>query len=76
MKAILILLAFIQLLFLGASSAQDAKKDKLLSLKDSTTGVITLNSNSYDRFTEGKRNYGLVVLLTALDAQLNCHPCR
>lgn len=76
MKTISLLLAFIQLLFIGAISAQDVKKDKLLSLKEGGTGVITLNSNTYDRFTEGKRNYGLVVLLTALDAQFNCAPCR
>jgi oligosaccharyltransferase complex subunit gamma len=77
-KPISLLLAFIQLLIIGIVSAQatDAKKDKLISLADSTTGVITLNSNTYDRFTEGKRSYGIVVLLTALDSQFNCVPCR
>lgn len=66
-------------LFIGlisAEAATDAKKDKLVSLADSNTGVITLNSNTYERFTEGKRTYGIVVLLTALDSQFNCVPCR
>ncbi|KAG2194302.1 uncharacterized protein EV154DRAFT_444953 [Mucor mucedo] len=75
-KPISFLLAFIQLLFIGLVSTQDVKKEKLMSLADSNTGVIKLNSNSYERFTEGKRNYGLVVLLTALDSQFNCVPCR
>lgn len=75
-KPISLLLAFIQLLFIGLVLAQDVKKEKLISLADSNTGVIKLNSNSYERFTEGKRNYGLVVLLTALDSQFNCLPCR
>lgn len=75
-KPISFLLAFIQLLFIGLVSTQDVKKEKLLSLADSNTGVIKFNSNSYERFTEGKRTYGLVVLLTALDSQFNCLPCR
>ncbi|GAA5798135.1 hypothetical protein EDC94DRAFT_536986 [Helicostylum pulchrum] len=76
-KPISLLLAFIQLVFvIGFVSAQDAKKSKLVSLQDNDTGVIKLNSNSYERFTEGKRNYGFVVLLTALDSQFNCLPCR
>lgn len=63
-------------LLIGIGFTQDVKKDKLISLADKNTGVITLNSNSYERFTEGKRNYGIVVLLTALDSQFNCVPCR
>jgi oligosaccharyltransferase complex subunit gamma len=53
------------------------KKDKLTTLAiGSATNVIKLNSNSYDRFTEGKRTYGMVVLLTATDERFNCMPCR
>ncbi|EIE79001.1 hypothetical protein RO3G_03706 [Rhizopus delemar RA 99-880] len=66
-----ILLAFIGLVFAQA----DPKKDKLISLVNQD-GLVKLNSNSFDRFAEGKRNYGLVVLLTALGPQFNCHPCR
>jgi oligosaccharyltransferase complex subunit gamma len=72
-----LLLAFIQFILLGLALAQsDPKKDKLISLASQGSGLIKLNSNSYDRFTEGKRNYGMVVLLTATDAQFNCVPCR
>lgn len=73
MKSVLsFLLLFIALVF-----AQDVKKDKLTTLAiGSATNVIKLNSNSYDRFTEGKRTYGMVVLLTATDERFNCMPCR
>ncbi|KAI9485387.1 MAG: hypothetical protein EXX96DRAFT_493725 [Benjaminiella poitrasii] len=76
-KPISLILTFIQFLFIGLTLAKlDPKKEKLISLAESGNGVINLNSNSYDRFTEGKRDYGLVVLLTALDSQFNCVPCR
>lgn len=69
-------LFFILLVFIGLVFAQaDPKKDKLISLVNQD-GLVKLNSNSFDRFAEGKRNYGLVVLLTALGPQFNCHPCR
>jgi oligosaccharyltransferase complex subunit gamma len=73
-----LVLAFIQLLFIGLVYTQkpDPKTEKLISLAESNNGLINLNSNSYDRFTEGKRDYGMVVLLTALDSQFNCLPCR
>ena len=76
-RPVSLLLAFIQLVFVGFTLAQaDPKKDKLIALSEANNGVINLNSNSYDRFTEGKRDYGMVVLLTALDSQFNCAPCR
>lgn len=76
-RPVSLLLAFIQLVFVGFTLAQaDPKKDKLIALSEANNGVINLNSNSYDRFTEGKRDYGMVVLLTALDSQFNCVPCR
>lgn len=63
-------------IYISLTLAQaDPKKDKLTSLINQE-GIIKLNSNTYDRFTEGKRNYGMVVLLTALSPQFNCHPCR
>ncbi|KAI7897851.1 uncharacterized protein BX663DRAFT_481186 [Cokeromyces recurvatus] len=64
-------------LFISITLAKlDPKKEKLISLAESGNGIVNLNSNTYDRFTEGKRDYGLVVLLTALDSQFNCVPCR
>ena len=63
-------------IYISLTLAQaDPKKDKLTSLINQE-GIIKLNSNTYDRFTEGKRNYSMVVLLTALSPQFNCHPCR
>ncbi|KAI8888481.1 hypothetical protein K501DRAFT_329833 [Backusella circina FSU 941] len=68
-----LIVAFIQFILIGLALAQsDPKKEKLVSLASEGSGLIKLNSNSYDRFTEGKRNYGMVVLLTATDAQFNC----
>jgi len=76
-RPVSLLFAFLQLVFVGFTLAQaDPKKEKLISLSEDNGGVINLNSNSYDRFTEGKRDYGMVVLLTALDDQFNCAPCR
>ncbi|KAG2203567.1 hypothetical protein INT46_003344 [Mucor plumbeus] len=76
-RPVSLLLAFIQLVFVGFTLAQtDPKKDKLIALSEANNGIINLNANSYDRFTEGKRDYGMVVLLTALDSQFNCVPCR
>ncbi|KAI8890190.1 hypothetical protein K501DRAFT_206769, partial [Backusella circina FSU 941] len=75
MKSVLSL--FLLVITLVVVSAQDVKKDKLFTLAiGSDNNVIKLNSNSYDRFTEGKRSYGIVVLLTATDARFNCMPCR
>ncbi|KAG1472598.1 hypothetical protein G6F56_001442 [Rhizopus delemar] len=53
----------------------DPKKEKLISLVNED-GLVRLNANTFDRFAEGKRNYGMVVLLTALGSQFKCHPCR
>ncbi|KAI9246783.1 hypothetical protein BY458DRAFT_484442 [Sporodiniella umbellata] len=68
---LLTLVVYIALVFAQA----DPKKSKLVSLVNEE-GLVKLNSNSFDRFTEGKRNYGMVVLLTALGPQFKCHPCR
>ncbi|CAO3598960.1 unnamed protein product [Absidia cylindrospora] len=35
-----------------------------------------INSNAYFKYTQGKRDYGMVVLLTALGDQFQCVPCR
>ncbi|KAI8387500.1 hypothetical protein BD560DRAFT_382710 [Blakeslea trispora] len=73
-QTISFLFVVLQLILLGLVSA-DPKKDKLISLVQSNN-LVKLNSNTYDRFTEGKRDYGMVVLLTALGSQFNCMPCR
>ncbi|KAI8970368.1 hypothetical protein BDF20DRAFT_121338 [Mycotypha africana] len=73
-----ILLVVVQfILFATITSAQASpKKNDIISLSEKGNGLISLNSNTYDRFTEGKRDYGLVVVLTALGSQFKCVPCR
>lgn len=61
---------------IGLILAQNTtKKDTLISLVNEE-GVIKLNSESFNRFAEGKRDYHFVVFMTALDPQFNCEPCR
>lgn len=64
------------LLIVTCLAQLDSKKEKLISLAKEGNGLVKLNSNSYERFTEGKRTYGMVVLLTALGSQFGCTPCR
>ncbi|KAI9493591.1 hypothetical protein BDB00DRAFT_822688 [Zychaea mexicana] len=59
-----------------AQQPKDAKTQRLTGIAKSNNGLIKLNSNTYNQYTEGKRNYGLVVLLTALEEQMRCMPCR
>lgn len=61
---------------IGLILAQNTtKKDTLISLVNEE-GVVKLNSESFNRFAEGKRDYHFVVFMTALDPQFNCEPCR
>ncbi|CAG8833968.1 9575_t:CDS:2, partial [Racocetra persica] len=39
-------------------------------------GVVELDSNLYDEFVAKPRNYSMAILLTALDPQINCIPCK
>ncbi|KAG1297294.1 hypothetical protein G6F60_004365 [Rhizopus arrhizus] len=60
----------------GLSFAQiDSKKDRLISLVNKE-GLIKLNTSSFNQFTGGKRNYGFVAFLTALNPEFNCKPCH
>ncbi|KAL0073178.1 hypothetical protein F4703DRAFT_1442419 [Phycomyces blakesleeanus] len=74
-RSVLIFFLLLQCIFSVYGQA-DAKKDKLLKLAKENNGLVKLNSKSYSQFTEGKRNYGLVVLLTALNDRFKCIPCR
>ena len=42
----------------------------------SPTGVIRLNSESYDQLLAPDRNYSVSVVLTALPEQFKCQPCQ
>ncbi|KAI8376548.1 uncharacterized protein BYT42DRAFT_594368 [Radiomyces spectabilis] len=75
--SLLLLVTILQVFFFGSIFAQkDTKKQKLLKLAKENNGLVHLNSRSYSQFTEGRRNYGIVVLLTALDDRFRCIPCR
>ncbi|ORZ18609.1 hypothetical protein BCR42DRAFT_325022 [Absidia repens] len=61
------------------SGQTDAKTKKLIKLateNKGSKGVVKLDSNAYFKYTQGKRDYGMVVLLTALGDQFRCVPCR
>ncbi|KAI8978933.1 hypothetical protein BDB01DRAFT_798625 [Pilobolus umbonatus] len=75
-QSILLLIACIIQLLVCCYGQPDPKLDKLVSLASSNKGMVKLNTNSFDRFIEGKRNYGMVVVLTALDPKFGCAPCR
>ncbi|KAI7862129.1 hypothetical protein BDF14DRAFT_1876775 [Spinellus fusiger] len=54
----------------------DSKTNKLVKLAKAKNGLIQLTSETYTQFTQGKRNYGMVVVLTALSERFQCTPCR
>jgi len=60
---------------ISAKSAADRAK-KFLNLAKKGHGVIELDSSKFDELTTAPRSYGSVVLLTALDSEFNCQPCR
>ncbi|CAO3649181.1 unnamed protein product [Cunninghamella blakesleeana] len=65
------------LLLINVTLAQtNAKTKRLIKLSKENNGIIKLDSNSYFKYTQGKREYGMVVLLTALGDQFRCFPCR
>ncbi|KAG0171930.1 oligosaccharyl transferase subunit ost3/OST6 [Apophysomyces sp. BC1034] len=75
-QQVLLLLVILQCLLIPALAKPDAKTQKLANIAKDNHGLIKLNSRSYEQYTEGKRSYGLVVLLTALDDHFRCVPCR
>ncbi|ORZ18679.1 hypothetical protein BCR42DRAFT_411396 [Absidia repens] len=73
-RSILLIVLALTLLCL-VSGQNDAKTKKLVQLSKEN-GVVKMDSNAYFQYTQGKRDYGLVVLLTALGDQIRCVPCR
>ncbi|SAM01804.1 hypothetical protein [Absidia glauca] len=72
----LLFCAFVISLLCSASGQLDAKTKRLAKLSQDNHGLVKLDSNSYFKYTQGKRDYGLVVLITALGDQFRCVPCR
>ncbi|ORX51972.1 hypothetical protein DM01DRAFT_1336962 [Hesseltinella vesiculosa] len=65
------------LLFLGLISAKpDAKSERLINNAIANNGIVKLTSDTYFKYTQGSRDYGIVILLTALSSQMRCYPCR
>lgn len=60
----------------AAKPSLEAKIHKLNEAARKNQGVIELDSSLYDEFTSKPRNYSIVILLTALDPQINCVPCK
>ncbi|KAF7725138.1 oligosaccharyl transferase subunit ost3/OST6 [Apophysomyces ossiformis] len=75
-QPVLLLILILQCLLIPALAKPDTKLEKLAKSAKENHGLIRLTSRTYEQFTEGKRNYGLVVLLTALDDHFRCVPCK
>lgn len=72
----LLFCAFVISILCSVSGQHDAKTKRLAKLSQDNHGLVKLDSNSYFKYTQGKRDYGLVVLITALGDQFRCVPCR
>ncbi|KXS20769.1 hypothetical protein M427DRAFT_51731 [Gonapodya prolifera JEL478] len=74
-----ILLCAVLLVFSSTVSGAPAgdKLDQLNKrLSSNPSSPITLSQKDYELFTSKPRNYSLIVVLTAMQSQLNCHICR
>lgn len=60
----------------SVAAKKSTKFNALVSSSKSRRGVIELTDALYDELTTGPRNFTAVVLLTALEARINCHLCR
>jgi oligosaccharyltransferase complex subunit gamma len=61
------------------SAAKPSLETKIHKLNEATRknqGLIELDSSLYDEVTSKPRNYSIVILLTALEPQINCVPCK
>lgn len=72
-SSLLILFLLFAVTCLGQANV---KTTNLIKLSKENNGVVKLDSNAYFKYTQGKRAYGMVVLLTALGSQFRCVPCR
>ncbi|KAF0339852.1 magnesium transporter protein-like protein 1 precursor [Gigaspora margarita] len=70
--------SFILLLSLcyAAKPSLESKVALLNQASSQNLGVVELDSNLYDEFVAKPRNYSMAILLTALDPQINCIPCK
>ncbi|CAI2167983.1 14505_t:CDS:2 [Funneliformis geosporum] len=54
----------------------ETKVQKLNEATRKNQGVVELDSSLYDEIISAPRNYSIAILLTALEPQINCVPCR
>ncbi|CAG8438458.1 1850_t:CDS:2 [Funneliformis mosseae] len=62
--------------FTNAKPTLETKVHKLNEETRKNQGVVELDSNLYDEFVSAPRNYSIAILLTALEPQINCVPCK
>ncbi|PKY45123.1 hypothetical protein RhiirA4_515734 [Rhizophagus irregularis] len=75
----ILIFSFSCLLPSRVSAAKPSLETKIHKLNEATRknqGVVELDSSLYDEFTSKPRNYSIAILLTALDPQINCVPCK
>ena len=68
-----VVLSLLSLCFADQASEKVAK---LNELSNNGNNVIALDENSFTMFTQGPRSYSLFVVLTALNPQFQCAPCK
>ena len=70
------LLSFLTSYVNTAKLSLELKVHKLNEATRKNQGVVELDSSLYDEVTSKPRNYSIAILLTALEPQINCMPCR
>jgi len=62
---------------LGFSAAYKVAKLRTHQASSSSNNqCLELDDRSFDLYTQGTRNYTLVLLITAMDSKFGCQPCR
>ncbi|KLO10678.1 dolichyl-diphosphooligosaccharide-protein glycotransferase [Schizopora paradoxa] len=58
-------------------AASSSPHERLVQLADaSSDGIIQLNDETFDLVTSSKRDWSVVLQLTAMDKKMRCSPCR
>ncbi|CAG8565593.1 8009_t:CDS:2 [Diversispora eburnea] len=60
----------------AAKPSLEAKVSALNQFSTNNKGVVELDSDLYDEFVAKPRNYSMIILLTAMEPQINCQPCK
>ncbi|RHZ79653.1 hypothetical protein Glove_143g12 [Diversispora epigaea] len=60
----------------AAKPSLETKVSALNQFSTNNNGVVELDSDLYDEFVAKPRNYSMIILLTAMEPQINCLPCK